>query len=223
MQDTRDDEPLTGLELIVLARLSSKPPKQRDLTDAVLSFAPPEGLSKPADDVVEDALDALRRRGLVAPGNRMRTAEGNRVLRAMFGVEQITWIKLRDAIPALALGLRPGSDEAHRALRNEETIAAALLRADFGIAAAPNLAAFGDALIAKAVGLPPGPVTLARLRAHLLARQMGGELKGASLDLVALVAENTVGKPLRNKKSLGPALASRWLYRTLPATRARAS
>src|SRR5690349_9027080 len=126
MTDLRDEGSLSGLELIVLARLSSKPPKPKDLTDAVTSFAPPGGLAKPAGEVVEDALEVLRRRGLVELGSRMRTAEGNRVLRTTFGVEQTTWIRLREAIPALALGLRPGSDEARQALRNDETIAAAL-------------------------------------------------------------------------------------------------
>src|SRR5689334_7046688 len=68
MMDATDQAPLSGLELIVLARLSSKPPKQKDLNDAVANFAPPDGLDRPVEVVVEDALEVLRRRGLVAPG-----------------------------------------------------------------------------------------------------------------------------------------------------------
>lgn len=235
---------LSRLELVVLARLSSaKPPSAKDLGDAVHAFALVAESPAHAREAAVEALGHLHQRGLVAdlkaprkrtPGptptrrsrtkpppppapGRVLTDSGRRVLCAALKLENAPgWGKIREAhLPALALGLQPGSEDARRTLEDASTIATAVLRTELGVTRASTVTALSDALIAEALGLPPGPITLSRIRAHVLARRAGVEAKGDPEQVAARLAAKALRARGADKRSMTRALAQRWVS-TLP-------
>src|SRR5262245_19895588 len=114
MTDTTH-QPLSKIELIVLARLScSKTPTIDEVGRAIASCGPLTEPVRPVQEVAADTLSALRRRGLVRDKAKRLTDEGARLLRAMFGVSRTpNWEDIRGKhLPAVGLGLQPGSEEA---------------------------------------------------------------------------------------------------------------
>lgn len=225
MVNVRDDLSLSRLELVVLARLSVKtkrPPDGSELRDAVHELAMPAESPARAKEAALETLDGLRARGLVSKpardakgklGERALTEEGERVLRVAFGLSRTPyWSEIRGVhLPALALGLRPGSDSAGRALRDGDRLAAAVLRERLALSEGGTLAAICDGLVAEALGLPPGEVTLERIRAHVLARRAGVETKGTSREIARRVAAAAVRARNAEKASLIQALGRRWV------------
>jgi hypothetical protein len=212
MTRTPDDHPLSRLELVVLACLSqSRPPSERRLAEVLAGFAPAG--DAPARAIAE-ALAALRRQGLVIERGKSLTEDGRRALREAFGLGRTpTWVQVRDHyLPALALGLRPGSDQAGQAVRNSDTIAAAVLHAQLGVPDASTVAALCDALISEALGMPAGPHTLGAIRAHVLARRAGVEAKGAPEEIARRLVARAVRSPRADKRSLLPALGRQWVH-----------
>jgi hypothetical protein len=233
MTHTRDLLVLSGIELIVLARLSSPtPPRPAELTEAVRKLALAESPGR-ARDTVNSTLASLHQRALVtkAPaGPRRRadtagrrwilTEDGDRALRAAFDLSHTpTWLEVRDAyLPALGLGLRAGSEEAGQVLKTRDTISAAVLRDHFGIARATTLREVCDALIAETLGLPPGPVTLARIQYHVLARRGGVEpkprpKKGELGQTAARIAAVALRERRADKRAMMQGLGRRWVYK----------
>ena len=99
MGNVRDDLSLSGLELVVLARLSvrphTKPPGVPELGKAVRELALPSESPARAKEVALETLAALRARGLVSQsssarkgqlGERSLTDDGGRALRAALGL-----------------------------------------------------------------------------------------------------------------------------------------
>src|SRR5262249_54032575 len=96
MVHARDGQPPTRPEVIVLARLSvSKPPGPKDLAETVHRLALPSESPGRAREVALETLNALRGRGLVSwsakarkgnLGDRSLTDDGQRMLRAVFGL-----------------------------------------------------------------------------------------------------------------------------------------
>lgn len=153
-------------------------------------------------------------RALVAPrkpGRRL-SDEGRRALCRAFGLETPpTWIKIRDAhLPALGFGLAPGSEDARRRLESGDAIVAATLQSELGIDDANTVTALCDALIIEALDLPPGEVTLQRIRAHVLARRIGVDTKGEVAQIAARAVSARLGAHNAHKASLARALARRW-------------
>jgi len=213
-----DDPSLSQIELVVLARLScSKSPTTGDLGKAIIGSDPSIVLPRPIQDVAADTLSALRRRGLVRDKAKKLTDDGARTLRAIFGVSRTpNWSDIQSRhLPAVGLGLQPGTDDARKALRDAGTIGAALLQGKLDGELSPTLGAAADALIIKLLDLEPGPLTLARIRAQVLAREMRSELKRKpkKKTVVKLVTEHTLGEPLTNRASIGQALARRGFAR----------
>src|SRR5262245_6859764 len=203
-----DDPSLSQIELVVLARLScSKTPTTDDLGKAIIGSDPSIVLPRPIQDVAADTLSALRRRGLVRDKAKKLTDEGARRLRAIFGVSRTpNWSDIQNKhLPAVGLGLQPGTDDARKALRDAGTIGAALLQGELEGELSPTLCAAADALITKLLDLEPGPMTLARIRAQVLAREMRSELKRKpkKKTVVNLVTQHTLGEPLTNRVSIG--------------------
>lgn len=218
MTNTCDDHSLSRLELVVLARLSSaKPPGEKELAEAVREFALPAESPRHAREIAAEAVAALRGRGLVNDRRSALTDDGGRALRAAFDLGRTpTWSDVRDAhLPALALGLQPGSEEASTVVRTTATITTAVLRTEFGIEKASTVSAVCDALIVKLLGMPPGPVTLARIRTHVLARYAGVEAKGKLDQLAPRIAAATLGTHRADKRSLVRALGRRWAYKVI--------
>jgi hypothetical protein len=213
-----DDPSLSQIELVVLARLScSKTPTTDDLGKAIIGSDPSIVLPRPIQDVAADTLSALRRRGLVRDKAKKLTDDGARTLRAIFGVSRTpNWSDIQSRhLPAVGLGLQPATDDARKALRDAGTIGAALLQGKLDGELSPTLGAAADALIIKLLDLEPGPLTLARIRAQVLAREMRSELKRKpkKKTVVKLVTEHTLGEPLTNRASIGQALARRGFAR----------
>jgi len=236
MGNVRDDLSLSGLELVVLARLSvrphTKPPGVPELGKAVRELALPSESPARAKEVALETLAALRARGLVSQsssarkgqlGERSLTDDGGRALRAALGLARTpSWSEVRGAhLPALALGLQPGSDPAVRVLRDGDALAAAVLREHLEARDGATLAAVCDALIVEALALPPGPLTLDRIRAHVLARRARVEVKGTALEIAKRVAASVVRARNANKESLVPALGRRWVQQAADAPGAR--
>ncbi len=212
MTSAPDDHPLPRLELVVLACLSqSRPPSERRLAEVLAGYAP---AGEAPARAIADALAALRRRGLVIERGKSLTEDGRRALREAFGLGRTpSWVQVRDHyLPALALGLRPGSEQAVKAVRSSDTIAAAVLQAQLGVPPAPTVAALCDALISDALGMPPGPHTLAEIRAHVLARRAGVEAKGDLDDFARRLVARAVRSPRADKRSLLPALGRQWVH-----------
>ncbi|HEY0483735.1 MAG TPA: hypothetical protein VGD37_39725 [Kofleriaceae bacterium] len=150
------------------------------------------------------------------PGNTL-TDDGRRALAAALGLDAPPpWDEIRNVhLPALGLGLSPGSEAAHKLLGQGENspvaaITNAVLRIEFGIPKATSLSALADALIAEAVGLS-GPVTLPRLRAHVIARRVGADAKGDLEQTAARVVKKTLRASSAAKPALVQALARRWV------------
>jgi hypothetical protein len=89
-------------------------------------------------------------------------------------------------VPALALGERPGSEAAAAALRSADAMTATLLRRDRSFGEVANVAELCDRIIARALGMPPGPVTPAGIRAHALTMHCGVSSKP---DIEAIAAK----------------------------------
>ncbi|MEO7733177.1 MAG: hypothetical protein ABIY55_19595 [Kofleriaceae bacterium] len=221
MAQTRDEASPSRIELVVLACLSQpKPPSDAELGDAVRELAAP---LDPADATRARAAEMLAtaaRRGWAA-ADRKLTDSGKRVLRNAFQLARTpTWGQVRDKhFPSLALGVTPGSDSA-KAACTETAMMAAVLGARFDVRGARTPVAVCDALIAKALGMPAGKLTLDRMRAHVLARGINGKAadvptpvakKSYAPRLAAWIACSAVGAsgPARNK--VARALARRWV------------
>ncbi|HEY0482021.1 MAG TPA: hypothetical protein VGD37_31095, partial [Kofleriaceae bacterium] len=96
-----------------------------------------------------------------------------------------TWKDMCNRIvPALALGEPPGSEAATRALASAEAMIATLLRRDRTLGEVATVAELCDRIIARALGMPPGPVTPAWIRAYALAMHCGVSSK-AELEEIA--------------------------------------
>jgi hypothetical protein len=94
-----------------------------------------------------------------------------------------------------------------------DAIAATVLRGklELELEQGKTVAAVCDALIAKALGMPPGKLSLSAIRAHVLAGRVGLEAKGEPWDIAARVA--AVELKIRgevNKDALDRALGRRW-------------
>jgi hypothetical protein len=209
---------LSRLELIVLARLSStKPPSATQLVKDVAALAFPSEAAGQAQEPVLQALAGLRNRGLVNKPRNTLNDKGEQQLRKAFELSETpTWAQVRDEhLAARELGLRPGSDDAIGVFKAGPKLAVAILRASTRAPKASTVISLCDALIADALGVPPGPVTLERIRAHVLARHAKIEAKG-SLDQIAVAAAAAIsGIKQGNKRLLADVLARRWAYTAL--------
>ncbi|HET7504126.1 MAG TPA: hypothetical protein VFK02_24060 [Kofleriaceae bacterium] len=240
MTTTRADHSLSRVELVVLARLSpetrpsrrtsaqarsgGKParpklPGDADLTRAVAELAMPDEPPAQVREAVGHALDELRRRGLIEPKRRAPTGDGDRALRAAFELDRTpSWTEVRDLhLPARALELAAGSEEARKTLDKGKTIALAILGGELRLPNTATLAQVCDALIARALGMPPGPVTLDQIRKHVLARELESDTRGTTEQLVARLATKRIPAATPDKRTMIRALGRRWLYKALPA------
>jgi hypothetical protein len=221
------DPSLSNVELIALARMScSGGANEDELVAALVEIALPDGSPSVHDQAIT-AIAVLRRRSLAtepkptrrAPRPRSKlTDEGRRVLRTAFGLDRTpSWTAVRDRyVPALALGLSAGSEQAGK-LGSTEELTLAVLRQHFEISQASTVIALCDSVIAKALGIPAGPITVLRLRAHVLTRALGLDPKvNSTKDLEALatrVAITSQGDASGGKRSLRQVLGHRWVYR----------
>lgn len=226
MTDTRDHQSLSNLELIVLARLScSDGANEDELAAAIAEVAPPDG-PRSAREHASEALAALRRGALAThptpsrktPDPRSKLTEaGGRTLRAVFGQgPQRLWTAVRARyVPALALGIPIAAEQASK-LGDSDELTLTVLRRHFGIAQATTTLALCDALIAKKLGGFTGEVTLLRLRAHVLAHDLGLDPTVGSKKELEALAERVASKSQDGdgdgRRPLRHVLGRRWAY-----------
>jgi hypothetical protein len=186
---------LSRLELVVLSRLGSKTSTSLPaLGKAVRELAARDA----ADTLAADTFDALCTRGLAIRRQRarLRTEAGNHALRQALGIATTpAWRDVRDThLPRLALAQRGGVAPP---VLSAEAIAIALLRARHALPDATTVAELGDALLREALGMPPGPLSLTGLRAHVLGRRLERPIpEGRKLPLhLADLALDQLGAP----------------------------
>ena len=238
MAQSRDEIP-SRIELVVLACLSqSKPPAEVEIGEALQQLALPnesvEAARRRASEILAvfvqrawvtsdgDSPRRRRRKEVSGPSPRLLTEAGKRVLRTAFDLSRVpTWAQVRDKhFPARALGVNPGSEQAEEAC-TETAMTAAVLGARFGIRGALAPMEVCDAVIADALGMPRGKLTLDRLRAHVLQRGISGptddapspEVRGYAGKLAAWIAGKAVGANGAHgtKARMARALARRWV------------
>jgi len=218
MTTSQDHSPLSRIELVVLACLSqAKPPSEAVLGKAVHELclrgeSPARGLA-----VASETIAVLRRRMLVRGDRRLLTDAGAEALRKELGLARTpTWSEVRCThLPALALGLAPGS-EAARAVSEQAAIVPAILSARFGVRDAATVVELCDALIAEAVGMEPAPVKQELVRAHVLARRAGIDAKGKLEQIATRAAKAAVGAGPSPRGAITRALTVHWARGTDP-------
>lgn len=178
MSEARGVTP-SPVELLVLGCLSQKQvPGDDVLGHAVRELWLRENSLDEARSAATAALGMLRHRGLVS--DRKLTATGSQVLCNACGVSRKpAWNTFRQRyFPAIALGVAP----APVTRRGPDALAQRLAR-KLGVAEPPTMIALCDSLIARELRMPPGKLTLARIRAHVLAQCVQAEAKGGSGDV----------------------------------------
>jgi hypothetical protein len=234
MVQSRVDSSPSRIELVVLACLSqSTPPSDGELGDALQQLALPRESAAVARQRAIDVLARLVQRGWAtgenAPPTRKRrkppsprklTDDGKRVLRDALKLTRTpTWGQVRDKhLPALGIAVSPGVVVAGASL-TEAALMAAVLGARFGVRGASTATGLCDALIAGALGMPAGKLTLDRMRAHVLQRgidrSVGGVpepgSKGYPIKLATWIACTAVGASGTSRNKMARAFARRWV------------
>lgn len=244
MTELHDQRLLSRVELIVLARLSgAKGATETEIAESLRKTGMPLADAALADCVTA-TLASLGARALCAappepakpsaakPASKPRkttkrppaprftlTDSGRLALRHAFGLKTTpSWKDMCSRIvPALALGEQPGSAAADAALGSAEAMIASLLRRDRALGELGTVAQLCDRIIARALGMPPGPVTPAGIRAYALAMHCGVGSKAELEDIAArFVPAKTVkgansAKSERELKALAAKLADQQL------------
>lgn len=226
MTNKRDDVSLSRLELVLLARYAgSKIPDEETLNQEVLELVFGGDPPRDAKEKVNRARANLRARALIEPKAAKRGAQpsalrltvtGEQTLRTAFSIpahQAPSWAKVRDAcMPALGLGLRPGSAEAATAQRTLATLMIEMLHVEHGTPRGPTVNVVCDLLLTEALGLPAGPITsLESLRAQFLARRLGETYtEGTPLMLAKRAVAPQIEEGL-TKTELNKMLGRRWV------------
>jgi hypothetical protein len=201
----------------MLARLSApKPPSDPELAKVLAELAMPIDGAQPVQ-VVAATVAQLRRRGLVheptqkAPKHYTLTDAGQRALRTGFALDKTPlWKDIhKNHLIACALGLEPGSKAALTSTKDASTIANTIVKQHYKTNRVFEIA---DKMIAELIGLPPGPVTLKRMRAHVLARKAGIGAELPAKKIAVQLAAKIIGQPCTDKKTMSQALIRRWVY-----------
>jgi hypothetical protein len=232
MAQSRDDSLPSRPELVVLACLSQKkPPSDAELGDAVQQLVLPNDSADAARRRAIELLAGLVRRAWVIGDDdaarqrkpqsaRKLTESGKSVLRTSFQLSRVpTWAQVRDKhLPAMALGLVPGSESA-KSTCTESALTAAVLGAQYGVHDAVTPMAVCDALITDLLGMPRGKLTLDRIRAHVLLRRIdrstwdvpSPDAKGGyAPKLATWIARSAVGAG-KTQRKMAQTLAHRWV------------
>ncbi len=237
MNKKSDGPGLSSVELVVLARYSAgKKLSEADLSSALSGFQ-----LEASGALVRQTAKELTERGLLtmqppkkpkAPKRTKKGApppppppagpvifevselklsdDGARALRATFGVVSTpSWTEVRDSyLPALALGLAPGSAAAKEASSN---LPMSLLRLKLKMPGAASLNAVCDKLLFRRLGFEMSKVTLADLRARVLAEDLGIKDITTAKGVVEKAVCAWTGVEVASKKLLVTALSRRWL------------
>jgi hypothetical protein len=219
MTELHAQRPLSRVELVVLGRLTAaRGATELEIVEALRELGMPLADSALTDCVIA-TLASLIARALVtapakpstrprktkkpAPAPRFTLTEAGRdALREMFGGKaKLTWKDMSGRIiPTLALGEQPGSAVAARALASPEATIAHMLQRDRALGELTTVAQLCDRIIARALGMPPGPVTPDGIRAYALAMHCGTGNKAELEDIATRFAPAKAAKKTKLTK-----------------------
>jgi len=200
---------LSRTELLVLARLAvPKPPSLAEIAESLVKLVAPTATKGEWKDRLTAVLGGLQSRSLIDERRRLTDAGRHALTDAFPAKRAPAWKDIRDKhLPAQALGLDASSDVA----ADGERLQAALLSRRLELPHAQTLAQALDALVAAELGLPPGKVTMDRIRGQLLRRRTGEEIRGNALAAAKSLANSAVRAANGRLDQLRPALIHRWL------------
>jgi len=205
---TEESSELSRLELLVLARLSGgkQPPSPSDVAKDLARLVTPAASYGEWRTRLGPMLRALKDRGLIDRQRRL-TKGGKDALRSALEAPRVpTWREMRDQLlPALALGGDPKTAGGAAGLQS------AVLTRLLGLDRQPTVTQVLDALVAAELGLPPGKVTLGKIRAVVLARRAGVANRGDAEAMAKQLAATSLRAPRSDAAQLRLALVRRWL------------
>lgn len=205
---TEESPQLSRIELLVLARLSGgkKPPSPSEVAKGLARLVTPAASRSAWRERLGPVLRTLEDRGLIDRRRRL-TERGKSALRDALGARRTpTWREVRDQVlPALALGGDPKTTGGAARLQS------AVLTRLLGLDGQATVTQVLDALVAAELGLPPGKVTLGKIRAVVLAQRAGVANRGDAEAMAKQLAATSLRAPRSDAAQLRLALVRRWL------------
>jgi hypothetical protein len=212
------------LDLLILARLAGplkKPPLVGMVRDELGRFVGTRWSAAEWRERFDARLAALRERGDVMSSRLAITDAGRQRVAAALDVDPVPdWKTVkRWILPALALGLPPGSAKVRDRLK--EHLNGLVLQRAHGLEK-PNLPTqrqVVDALAWRQLGVETDrPLTLKAVRRHLLAQLGDGESRLDVDKLVGVLAARAVGASRPGPEPTREGLVRLWLARSAPGT-----
>jgi len=205
----------TRIEALVVGRAhtAARPLATRELIEPLAKFAPGDVTASAWRDELAAAVEAVRARGVLDPGNRLRDRDELARLIGRTGAR--AWSQLANSVlPGLGLGLA-ADDKALAKLGDQDAWAAAIVARALELwtgGPPPSLAAVCDALVWRRLELPAKPKRCPpELRAHFVGRELGAAPAAPPERLVRLLAAREVGAPRPDLRALRESLVRGWL------------
>ncbi|MBK9032847.1 MAG: hypothetical protein IPL61_16510 [Myxococcales bacterium] len=204
------------LDDLVLGRLATapRPMPHAAVVQALRAFAPTAIDGARWSTAIFEATARLTSAGLI--DEHRRAVAGAEPLAARFpAAGSVTWPRLQgQLVPGLALDIPTDDRATHARLKGRDQWVAATIGRALGLwsdGPLPRLASVCDALVWRALGLPP-PVrrTPPAIRAHFLSQLLGAGT-GAPERRAALLAARETGAVRSDIRALREALVRRWL------------
>jgi hypothetical protein len=208
------------VQLLILARLVDRPKKpitRPRLYKDIGAYVAPRLTAGEWNVMLDEALGALAAGGLIEQGPLRLTGAGRTRLEQLLGVTPLpSWTEIKGIhLPALGLDLSPASPQVRKRLRDAPGLRAGILRRHHRLRTreAPTLNQAVDALVWQLLDVDTDePLTLNKLRAHMLRRLLGADARIPLERLEALAAAKALDLATTNAVALRPALIRQWLW-----------
>ena len=201
------------LDTLVIARLATAGKSRRpsEILEPLRRFSPRELTEGQWRQVLADALEGLRARGIADAELRVPAGE----LARRIGGSPRKWQQLAEKVlPALALGIDGGDAKALKRLDGRDAWAAAIAARALGLwrsGPPPSLSTMCNGLVWQALGLPGAPKQCPpELQAHFVRERVGGDA-GPRERMVRLLAAQEAGAPRAELRALLEGLVRMWL------------
>lgn len=200
---------LSRIEILLLARLSgsTKPVGPAEIAEALVRLGTPAASRGEWRNRLGPLLAALEERGFI-DARRHLTDAGRAALCRAFGTTRAPrWSEARDRyLPGLALG----GDGTSKVAADGEKLQAAVAARHLGLEKGTTAGAVLDELVASHLGLPPGKVTMAQIRTHILSLR-GVKARGNAKQMMSQIAARAVQARNGSAPELRATLVQRWL------------
>jgi hypothetical protein len=209
---TTSPDSLSRMELFVLARLAGakKPPTENDVAETLAKYGTPAASKGEWKPRVLETLQRLRDKELIDDKRDLTARAQSELQHAFGGGKPAQWRFIKARMTASGLNLPPSAN------LKDDRLVAAMVAPEAGLHARGTLSQLLDDIVIAELELPPGKVTLDRIKAHLLAKRAHVEAKGKTFDIARRVAAKTVGTAT-GRAALEEGLVRRWLADDAPA------